>query len=89
MATAFLPPYTETLSEAVDAIEKFCVTAKNYVFADREAWLNHWTFCGGIPYETMNSKIFEIRSPKNRAKFLVVNLYRMPSGRYEVNAYVS
>lgn len=84
-----MPVYTERLDQAIEAIENFKVTARGFTFADRQAWLDHWTFCGGIPYETSKTGTFALNTPKGRGKWLQVTLYRMPSGRYEIVAYVS
>ncbi len=87
MAKNTLPTYTETLGAALDAIREH-FTGRGFTFLDTERLSSH--FDGGIAYETYKAGVFEL-GKVNRAKtyFLSVNLYRMPSGRYELVAYVS
>ncbi len=88
MAKPTLPTYTDTLSQALEAIESVCVTAKGSAFKDKDAWDNHWMY-GGIPYETTKTGNFELVNNKGKRKYLTVTLYRTQGGRYEVIAYVS
>jgi hypothetical protein len=87
MATvSALPLYTETLGAALDAIREH-FTAKGFIFTNPERFSDHWN--GGISYETYKQGTFELgKAGKVKTYYLQVTLYRMPSGRYEIVAYV-
>lgn len=89
MAKPQMPVYTERLDQAIEAVEQFKVIAHGHTFCDRDAWLNFWTFSGGIAYETDKGRSFPLTAKNGAAKYLHVTLYRMQSGRYEITAYVS
>ncbi len=80
--------YHETLWNAVMA------AVENYdgiIKLDDPHWEN-WGF-ESMSYETSQSRtlagVKQVGYRKGKACGLVINLYRMPSGRYEVSAYVS
>jgi hypothetical protein len=80
--------YHETLWNAVvAAVEEY----DGIIKLDEPHW-EKWGF-EPMSYETSQSKTIAgmkmIGRGKGKACGLVVNLYRMPSGRYEVSAYVN
>ena len=80
--------YHETLWNAVfAAVEEY----DGIIKLDDPKWEN-WGF-EAMSYETSQSKTIPgmkmIGYRKGKPCGLVINLYRMPSGRYEVSAYVS
>lgn len=76
--------YYECLGEAVDAALHLC--PEGFV-VDDEDLAQTWE---GMGYETSQSKSYTLKSLTHgkRNRFLQVNVYRMPSGRYELTAYV-
>lgn len=84
-----LPTYTETQGEAMRAIEEH-LAERGYAFSCQSAWDSYGT--GGIAYQTnkgANFALEAIAKPAKMGRYLTVNLYRMPSGRYEISAYIS
>jgi hypothetical protein len=85
-----LPTYTATLYAALCAIETW-IAESGLAFAERQEWDRFWAFCGGISYETSKSRTGTplLKDGKAIRKCLQVTLYRMPSGNYEIVAYVA
>lgn len=82
-----VPSHTETLGEALRAIDEVLVQGNGYEFADRQDWDPFWD--GGLAYGATKTRSVELIVPgKPRTKrFLTASIYRMESGRYEVVAY--
>jgi len=91
MAKTSLPVHTETLAEALEAVE-IHFTAQGFNFGEDWVSLSNPFLTGGIPYQTTKAHTFQGTRQKGKAlrvSYLHVSLYRMESGRYELTAYVS
>lgn len=82
-----MSPFADTLSAALESARSYFADA-GAVLAS-EDWTN--TFCfGGVGYEETKETHAEIATLKGKAtkKWAHVTIYRMSSGRYEMNAYI-
>jgi len=76
--------YHNTLSEALSEVEEF-LSKKGYGIDDEQLFQFG---VGGIPYGQTKRKSFELNRNGEPAKNLLhVQIYRMDSGKYELNMY--
>ncbi len=89
--------YYETLDQTLTAIEEFII--KNSIQVDTSEHpssamdphgIREPFAFGGIPYEQNKNASYKLLAYKGKPtrKHLHVNIYRMPSGRYELTVYV-
>ena len=81
-----LPSYHETLWQAVSAVQEHLVAREIVTDVD---WSEAFNF-GGIPYGGYRDAHFPIVSIKGKPsrKHGHINIWRLDSGRYEVNFYL-
>lgn len=86
-------PYYKSLPQTLDAVREYA-TELGYEASEDDIWTYFGT--GGIPYETdksadirllKNGKPILDKREKEMNRFIHVSIYRMPSGRYELNMY--
>lgn len=79
--------YHNTLSEALDTVEKFCAASDA---VPEPGWrLDRYTTVGSVSYGQTSSENFRLESLKGKTtrKWLHVIIYRMETGRYELTVY--
>lgn len=82
-----MSPFTDTLSAALDSARAYFAEAGAVLSSDD--WTN--TFCfGGMGREETKESHAEIATLNGKAtkKWAHVTIYRLSSGRYEMNAYI-
>jgi hypothetical protein len=86
-ATPFFKTMNEALEYAVNDIQK--ILLKKKLTLDPEDLSNDWMF-SPVDYETNVQKRTPLKDVNGKIKsYLIINLYRMPSGNYELTHYVS
>ncbi len=79
--------YHDTLSSALEDVDKY-VESKGFKFVD-DAYFPDITY-GGIPYgQTARLTRAIQKEGRNKQDVIIVNIYRMDSGRYELTVYTS
>ena len=81
--------YHPTLSATIDELKRLA-DIRGYIINDDDIFTAYGT--GGIPYETTKSAhlgIIDKTTGKESKKMLQTSIYRMPSGNYELVAYIN
>ncbi len=80
--------YFDTLSAALDGV-RAKVSANNYQIANADNHFFHFSI-GGVSYgETKKGSFDLVQNGKETKKKIHVQIYRMDSGRYELNCYIA
>ena len=90
-------PFYDRLDQALDAVEEYII--KNQVQVDTKEHpssevdqfgIREPFMFGGIPYGTTKNADYKLLAYKGKPtrKYLHLNITRMDTGRYEMNAYV-
>lgn len=79
--------YHDTLSEALDTVEKFCAASGA---VPEPGWRDRYGAGFSLNYGETFGKSFPLESlnGKKTRKWLSITLYRLETGRYELNTYV-